>query len=154
MRRITVSNETPPTRTLIGGIMAAFLAVMVLGLVVLTLTGCGASDADVARKNIGKAAAQFEVARRIVFFNGITDKYLLEIDGYCSVETADSGLAGSIEVTCKTSNKGGGQYKKSFMGLSDNVSFLVEQIDPIHVSSTRYRVIFKPETIVPNFDRP
>jgi hypothetical protein len=54
----------------------------------LLVTACGSSDADVAAKNISKAAEQFEVARRIVFFNGITDKYLLEIDGYCSVETA------------------------------------------------------------------
>lgn len=114
-------------------------------------TGCGPSDADVAAKNIGKAAEQFEVARRIVFFNGITDKYLVEIDGYCSVETSDSGLSGSIEVTCKVAP---GKFKKSFMGLSDNVSYLVEQIDPIQVSTSRYRVIFKPEAIIPDFDRP
>jgi hypothetical protein len=43
----------------------------------LLVTACGSSDADVAAKNISKAAEQFEVARRIVFFNGITDKYLL-----------------------------------------------------------------------------
>jgi hypothetical protein len=116
----------------------------------LLVTACGSSDADVAAKNISKAAEQFEVARRIVFFNGITDKYLLEIDGYCSVETAASGLDGAIAVTCKT-DKG---FKKSYMGLSDNVSYLVEQIDPIHVSTTHYRVIFKPEVIVPDLDRP
>lgn len=114
-------------------------------------TGCFDSDADVASRNISKAAEQFEVPRRIVFFNGITDKYLLTIEGYCSVETGDSMLAGSLEVTCKLAD---GKYKKSFLGLSDNVSFLVEQINPIDVSTTRYRIIFKPETIVPNFDRP
>lgn len=111
---------------------------------------CTESDADVASKNLGKAAEQFEVPRRIVFFNGITDKYLLTIEGYCSVETGDSGLAGSIEVTCKV----GEGYKKAFLGLSDNVSYLVEQLDPVNVSTKHYRIIFKPETIVPNFDRP
>lgn len=45
-------------------------------------------------------------------------------------------------------------YKKAFLGLSDNVSFLVEQLEPTSVSTKHYRVIFKPETIVPNFDRP
>jgi hypothetical protein len=115
------------------------------------LTGCTSTDADVAAHNISKAAEQFEVARRIVFINGITDKYLLEIDGYCSVETSESALGGSIEVTCKI---GPGKFKKSFLGLSDNVTYMVEQIDPIDVSVTRYRVIFKPEAIVPNFDRP
>ena len=117
----------------------------------VVLTGCTSTDADVAASNISKAAEQFEVARRIVFINGITDKYLLEIDGYCSVETSESALGGSIEVTCKI---GPGKFKKSFLGLSDNVTYMVEQIDPIDVSVTRYRVIFKPEAIVPNFDRP
>ena len=129
---------------IIGGVVATIL-------LAVALTGCGSTDADVASHNISKAAEQFEVARRIVFFNGITDKYLLEIDGYCSVETGSSALAGSLEVTCKI---GPGKFKKSFLGLSDNVSYLVEQIDPIKVSTTHYRVIFKPEAIVPDFDRP
>lgn len=126
----------------------AFLIVL-LSVSVLA-TGCFESDADVASKNLSKAAEQFEVPRRIVFFNGITDKYLLTIEGYCSVETGESLLSGSLEVTCKV----GDGYKKAFLGLSDNVSFLVEQLEPTRVSTRHYRVIFKPETIVPNFDRP
>lgn len=114
-------------------------------------TACNESDADVAAKNISKAAEQFEVARNIVGINGITDKYLWEVRGYCSVETASSGLEGALEVTCKISNH---KYKKLFFGLSDNVTYVVQQIDPIDVSTTHYRVIFKPETIVPDFDRP
>lgn len=125
--------------------------VLVLISLPLLATACTQSDADVAAHNISKAAEQFEVARRIVGINGITDKYLWEITGYCSVETTDSGLGGSLEVTCKI---GEHKYKKLFFGLSDNVTYVVQQIDPIDVSTTRYRVIFKPETIVPDFDRP
>lgn len=117
--------------------------------VTLTVVACGQSDATVAAHNISVKAEQFQVARRIVFINGITDKYLLEIDGYCSVETANSGLAGSIAVTCKIAD---GQFKKSYLGLSDNVTYLVEQIDPVDVSTSRYKVIFKPSTIVPDID--
>lgn len=129
------------------------IAVLVLPflLLPLLLTACNESDADVAAYNISKAAEQFEVARKIVGINGITDKYLWEVDGYCSVETSDSGLAGALEVTCKI---GPGKYKKLFFGLSDNVTYVVQQIDPINVSTNHYRVIFKPETIVPDFDRP
>ena len=127
---------------------AVILALITLPFVV---SGCFESDADVASKNLSKAAEQFEVPRRIVFFNGITDKYLLTIEGYCSVETGDSGLSGSLEVTCKV---GPASFKKAFLGLSDNVSYLVEQLEPTSVSTTHYRVIFKPESIVPNFDRP
>lgn len=131
-------------------ILAALLAVAALA------TGCTQSDADVAAKNLSKAAEQFEIPRHIVGINGITDKYLFEVVGYCSVETTDSGLGGALEVTCrvideKTKKVG---YKKTFLGRSDNVTFVVEQLEPASVSTTRYRVIFKPETLIPNFDRP
>lgn len=129
--------------------VALFLAV--LAVLVLTMTGCGPSNADVASHNLSVQAEQFKVARRIVFFNGITDKYLAEIVGYCSVETGASKLSGSLEVTCKL---GPHRYKKAFFGLSDNVSYMVQQIDPIDVSVNHYKVIFKPEAIVPDFDRP
>lgn len=126
------------------------LAVLVVLAALTLLVGCGDSDADVAAKNISKAAEQFEVERRIIFINGITDEYLLVIQGLCSVETSESALGGSLEVTCKDGKK----FKKHFLGLSDNVTYLVEQIEGVGVSTTRYRVIFKPEAIVPNFDRP
>ena len=114
------------------GIMAALI-------LAFGMTACTDSDADVAARNISKAAEQFEVLRRIVFINGITDKYLLSIEGYCSVETTESALGGSIEVTCRTSQdkKGRWTYKKSFLGLSDNVTYMVEQIDPIERAALR-----------------
>jgi hypothetical protein len=123
-----------------------------IGIVVLLavtgLTGCN-SDADVASRNLSVAAEQFEIQRRVVFFNGITDKYLLEITGLCSVETSDAALGGSLEVTCKT---GPTTFKKHFLGLSDNVSYFVEQIESVNASVYNYRVIFKPDVIVPNID--
>lgn len=128
--------------------LAVLTALLVLP---LGLTACGPSDADVAAKNISKAAEQFEVYRRIVAVNGITDKYLLEIDGYCSVETSNSSLGGALEITCKL---GPNKFKKSFVGLSDNVTYSVQQIDAIDVSTTHYRYIFKPEAIIPDIDRP
>jgi hypothetical protein len=113
---------------------------------VLALAGCS-SDADVASENLSKAADQFEIDRRIVFFNGITDTYLLTVEGRCSI--ADEG--NQLEVTCKT---GDDQYKKHFLGLSDNVTYFVEQLEPAEVDVYHYRVIFKPETIIPDVDRP
>jgi hypothetical protein len=125
---------------------------IVVGTVLLVsatlMTGCS-SDADTASYNLSKSAEMFEIQRRVVFFNGITDKYLLEIDGLCSVETSDSALGGSLEVTCKT---GPASYKKHFLGLSDNVSYFVEQIEGADVSVYRYRVIFKPDVIIPDID--
>lgn len=128
--------------------IAMLVMALVLGVTVLAGTGCMESDADVAAKNLSKAAEQFEVPRRIVFFNGITDNYLLTVEGYCSVETTDSGLSGALEVTCKSEDG----FKKLFLGLSDNVSFFVDQLAPVDVSTSHYRVIFKPSTVIPSID--
>lgn len=114
----------------------------------LALTGCGvsASDAEVGSRNISQAADNFEVDRRIVFFNGITDTYLLSIEGKCSIQ--DQG--NQLEVTCKVNENG--DLKKHFLGLSDNVSYFVEQLEPIGVSVYHYKVTFKPEVIIPDID--
>jgi hypothetical protein len=112
----------------------------------ILIVGCK-SDADVASSNLSKAADQFEINRRIVFYNGITGSYILSIEGLCSLGNYDS--AGRLSVTCKTGNN---QYRKHFLGLSDNVTFFCEQLDVASVSTARYRVIFKPSTIVPDID--
>ena len=120
------------------------VAGILIGAAALTMTACS-DDAQVASDNLSKAADNFEVQRRIVFFNGITDTYLLEIVGLCSI--TDEGH--QLEVTCKVGN---GEYKKHFLGLSDNVSYFVEQVEAKRVSDTYYRVTFKPQTILPDID--
>mgnify|MGYP003647033150 CR=1 FL=1 len=115
-------------------------------LAALALAGCS-SDADVASRNVSKAADNFEVARRIIFYNGITNDYMLSIEGYCSLGNNDTKA--KLSVTCKT---GPGVYKKHFLGLSDNVTFFVEQLDAKNVSTSFYRVIFKPSTIIPDIE--
>jgi len=111
---------------------------------VIVLAACS-TDADVASRNLSVSAEQFEIERRVVFFNGITDAYLLSIEGRCSIE--DQG--NQLEVTCKIEENA---YKKHFLGLSDNVSYFVEQLETADVSEYRYRVIFKPAVIVPDID--
>lgn len=108
-----------------------------ISLACLALVGCS-TDADVASHNLSRAAEMFQIERRVVFFNGITDNYLLSIEGRCSIE--DQG--NQPEVTCKI---GPEQFKKHFLGLSDNVSYFVEQLDTVNVDTYRYKVIFKPE---------
>jgi hypothetical protein len=45
---------------------------------------------------------------------------------------------------------GKGQYKKHYLGLSDNVTYFIEQTDAKYEDAYHYKVIFRPETIVPN----
>lgn len=105
------------------------------------------TDADVASRNLSKEADQFQITRRIVFYNGITDSYMLTIEGLCSLGNFDS--SDELTVTCKT---GENEYKKHFLGLSDNVTYFVEQLEAATVSPDRYKVIFKPSVILPDID--
>ena len=107
----------------------------------------GCNDADVASRNLSKAADQFEINRRVVFYNGITGEYMLTIEGLCALGNEDK--TGRLSVTCKV---GDGTFKKHFLGMSDNVTFFVEQIAPSKQSVYHYRVVFKPQTIIPDID--
>lgn len=123
---------------------ATTLATMIIASMAM-LAGC--TDADVASRNLSRAADQFEINRRIVFYNGITGEYLLTIEGLCSLGNYDKER--ELSVTCKT---GPSSFKKHFLGLSDNVTFISEQIDGADVSTYHYRVVFKPQTIIPDVD--
>lgn len=124
------------TKTIVAATAAAALG--------LTLSAC-TDEATTVSDNLSTAADNFEVLRRVVFFNGITDTYLLSIEGYCSI--TDEG--NQLEVTCKV---GEDQYEKHFLGLSDNVSYFAEQIEAEGVDPYHHRIIFRPETIVPDID--
>lgn len=118
------------------------LTVVLTGLLVV---GCQQDDADIASRNLSKAADNFEITRRVVFYNGITGEYMLSLEGLCSVENNGKRLA----VTCKTDRD---EYKKHYLGLSDNVTYFSEQMAAAPVNVYHYRVTFKPQAILPNID--
>jgi len=120
-------------------IAAIVLAVASLGF----LAAC--QDAEIASRNISKAADNFEVTRQIVFYNGITGDYMLELIGRCSID--DQGK--QLEVTCKTSPD---DYAKHFLGLSDNVTYFAQQLEGIDVSVYHNRITWKPQVIIPDID--
>lgn len=118
-------------------------------LVVMALAAmsAGCTDADIASANLSKAADMFEINRRVIFYNGITGEYMLTVEGLCSIGRGQATK--SLTVTCKT---GASQYKKHFLGLSDNVTYFAEQMEPAGVNVYHYRVIFKPQTILSDLD--
>lgn len=122
----------------------AAVAVATVGLLLGGLTAC--SDADTASRNISTDADNFKILRRIVFVNGITDAYLLSIEGYCSLGNDRTDT--EVSVTCKVP----GGYKKDFVGISDNVTYVVEQLDAANVSVGHYKTVFKPSLIVPEIE--
>lgn len=121
--------------------------VILSGLVVLALglgfTGC--RDAAVVSHNLSQDADNFKLDRRVIFYNGITGSYMFTIEGKCSIY--DQG--NQLEVTCKTGDE---KFKKHFLGLSDNVTYFVEQLESRGVSRYHYKVVFKPQAIIPDVD--
>lgn len=114
--------------------------------VAIALTACN-TDAQVASQNLSQAADYFQLNRRIVFYNGYTGEYMLSIEGRCSIQ-ADAA-DNQLEVTCKT---GPDEYKKHFLGLSDNVTYFVEQLGSAQANAYHYKVNFKPASILPDID--
>lgn len=110
----------------------------------LSLTSCN-QESDVASYNVSQAAHNFEVNRRVVFYNGITGEYILTIEGLLSV-TPESG---KLSVIVKTGPR---EYKKHYLGVSDNVTWFCEQIETVSADPFHYRVIFRPATIIPDIE--
>jgi hypothetical protein len=111
----------------------------------LSFTASCSRDAQVASQQLSAASDNFEIDRRIIFYNGITGQYMLTITGRCAIEPERQKLA----VTCKTSPAA---YKKHYLGLSDNVTWFAEQLESATVSVYRYKVVFKPSVIIPDID--
>lgn len=123
-------------------IIPAVLGVVAAGIL---LSGCD-DAATTANENLSKAADNFEVPRRIVGINAITDKVLFTVEGFCSITPADKKL----DVLCKTD--AGGTVERTSLGLSDNVTWVSTQLSGIKVSFIQPRVIFAPGGIIPNVD--
>ncbi|ENT2166013.1 hypothetical protein CKN53_06275 [Acinetobacter baumannii] len=111
----------------------------------LMFVGCS-RDAQVASKNLSYAADNFQLDRRIVFYNGITGDYILTIEGKCSFDAVSEK---KVDVTCKT---GDSEFKKHSLGISDNVTYFSEQLTSKGVSTYHYKVAFKPQSIIPDID--
>jgi hypothetical protein len=121
-----------------------YINIVALVLITVLTTGCG-GDAQIASRNLSKAADMFEIQRRVVFYNGINGEYMLTLEGKCSINDNSRQLT----VTCKT---GANDFKKHFLGLSDNVTYFAEQLEGVSVSVYHNRIIWKPQSIVPNID--
>lgn len=108
----------------------------------LALTAC--DDASVVNRNLSNAADNFQVERRVSFYNSMNGEYLLTIEGLCSLDLQSSQ---ALKVTCKV---GPNEYKRHYLGLSGNLSYFAEQMDGLKTDPYHYKVVFKPSQILPS----
>lgn len=115
--------------------------IICLGLAV-TLGGC--TQAERVSENISKEADNFNQIRQLTVINCIQGDVLFQMTGKMSIKAdiADNQLEVIIE-------ESDGKYKKHFVGLSDNVTYVVEDVTSDNVSNYHYTLNFNPKMWLP-----
>ena len=106
------------------------------------LTGC--TEADRVSSNLSKEADNFNDIRQVTVINCLQGDVLFQMTGKMSI-TADTG-DNQLEVVVEDEN---GNYKKHFIGLSDNVTYVVEDITSKDVEKYKYTLNFNPNMWIP-----
>lgn len=113
-----------------------------LVLSVLVLVAC--READRVSHNLSKEADNFNIVRKITVINAIQGEILYQMTGKMSIH--HSAEDQQLEIIAQDDNGG---YKKHFIGLSDNVTYVVEDITGADVSNTKYTITFNPDMVIP-----
>ncbi len=110
----------------------------------MTLVGC-ATEAERVSYNLTQEADNFNVVRQLTVMNCIQGDVLFQMTGKMSIiaDVADNQLEIMVE--------DGGTYVKHFVGLSDNVTYVVEDLNlgANDVSKYKYTLNFNPNMWLP-----
>ena len=123
--------------------MKKFAKVMFLVMGFTLLVGCG-NEADRVSYNLSREADNFNDIRQITVINCLQGDVLFQMTGKMSI-TADVS-DNQLEVVVEDEN---GEYKKHFIGLSDNVTYVVEDITAGDVEKYKYTLNFNPKMWLP-----
>ena len=111
--------------------------------ILFSLSACG-TEASKVSYNLSKQANNFNDVRQITVINCLQGDVLFQMTGKMSI-TADRA-DNQLEIVVEDEN---GEYKKHFIGLSDNVTYVVEDITAVDVSKYKYTLNFNPKMWIP-----
>ncbi|OHY31298.1 hypothetical protein BI362_03005 [Streptococcus parauberis] len=106
------------------------------------LTGC--TEADKVSENLSQESDNFNVVRKVTVIDAITNDVMFQMSGRMSI-TADTDDK-QLEIVVENDND---KYQKHIIGLSDNVSYVVEDVDVPNVSKYKYEINYNPKMWVP-----
>lgn len=109
----------------------------------LLLTGCE-SEAEKVSYNLSQQADNFNVIRQLTVINCIEGDVLFQMTGKMSI-TADTE-DNQLEVIVEDED---GSYKKHYIGLSDNVTYVLEDLGENTVSKYKYTLNYNPKMWIP-----
>lgn len=121
--------------------MKKIVAIALMLALVLVLAAC-ASQSHKVTYNLRREAEEFNVRRRITVLNTRTDTALMQITGLLSIDTDSDG---DLNITIE---KAPGEYVLNYAHLSQDTTYIVEQIETKEVSKYQYEIIFYPKNLV------
>ena len=116
------------------------MLLIVLGLIVVILSSC--TQADNVRNNLRREADDFNVRRRITVLNTRTDTPMMQITGLLAINTDDDG---DLNITIE---KAPNEYVLNYAHLSQDTTYIVEQIETREVNKYKYEIKFYPTNII------
>lgn len=124
-------------------IISVIMVVVICVVGCVTLTGCE-TEAQRVSYNLSQQADNFNDVRQVTVINCLQGDVLFQMTGKMSItaDTADNQL----EIVVEDEN---GNYKKHFIGLSDNVTYVVEDITSKNVDKYKYTLNFNPKMWIP-----
>lgn len=123
--------------------MKKIVVIMLALVMVLCCSGC--SQAERVSYNLSKQADNFNIVRQLTVINCIEGDVLFQMTGRLSI-TADT-TDNQLEIIVEDN----GTYVKHFVGLSDNVTYVVEDLNlgANAVAKYRYTLNFNPNMWIP-----
>ena len=131
-------------RTLRGRMGGNVMKKIILILLVLTILLVGCSQAEKVSLNLSKEADNFNVVRQLTVINCIQGDVLFQMTGKFSIVSDEE--SNELQVVVEVEE---GKYKKHFIGLGNNTSYVVEDITGKNVSNYRYTLNFNPKMWIP-----
>ena len=120
------------------------ILVIAVFIMLTVMTGCE-TEADRVSYNLSQQADNFNIVRQLTVINCIEGDVLFQMTGKLSI-TADT-YDNQLEIIVEDN----GTYVKHFVGLSDNVTYVVEDLNlgANDVSKYRYTLNFNPNMWIP-----
>lgn len=120
------------------------IAILTVVMMMVFLVGC--SEASRVESNLTKEADNFNVVRQLTVINCLQGDVLFQMTGKMSI-TADIEDE-QLEIIVENDD---GNYTKHFVGLSDNVTYTIEDLNlgSNDVEKYKYTLNFNPEMWFP-----
>lgn len=125
-------------------IMKKMIVAVLAVTLMVTASGC-MTEAEKVEHNLTQQADNFNIVREITVINCLEGDVLFQMSGRMSInaDTADNQLEIIVE--------NDGTYVKHFIGLADNVTYVVEDLNlgANDVSQYKYTLNFNPKMWLP-----